>query len=140
MTPRQIDMRVPNSFRGGHRPPRPRPLAGAAPDNLGGMADPTPFPEAAPFLAAAQRLADRYRSMPQRKLEAAAPAGLDLARALARAAGAPVELPDAGIFAVGDQIALTAHDLVAELALRDADEAEPALADALARVRAVPLP
>ncbi|TDU04544.1 hypothetical protein EDD99_3013 [Streptomyces sp. 846.5] len=98
------------------------------------MSDPTPL------LFAADRLADRFRSMPQRSLTRLAPEGLSLARRLARqeeaVAGGPArsELPDAGIFAVGDQIALAAHDLAE--ALRDAnrEEAEAVLAQALAEV------
>jgi hypothetical protein len=71
--------------------------------------------------AAAKLLADRFRSMPQSRLLGAVPghpsraaAGLALARELARLAHAPVELPDAGPFAVGDQIAVAGHDLACE--------------------------
>lgn len=79
------------------------------------------MPDPAPFLASAERLADRFRSMPQSKLTQFAPPGLELARWLAdraqRLEGLPVrELPDAGIFAVGDQLALAAHELAAALA------------------------
>jgi hypothetical protein len=79
------------------------------------------MPDPTPLLAQAERLADRFRSMPQSKLVLLAPLGLQLARQLADYArqleGLPVlELPDAGVFAVGDQIALTAHDLAAALA------------------------
>ncbi|MHA6762571.1 hypothetical protein [Streptacidiphilus sp. PAMC 29251] len=80
------------------------------------MSDPTAL------LAAADRLADRFRSMPQGRLAQLAPDGLLLARRLARRAeqiegGARrPELPEAGIFAVGDQIALAAHDLATALA------------------------
>ena len=100
------------------------------------------------LLAVAGRLADRFRSMPQSRLAALAPEGLALARRLARWAqsleGGPDrgELPEAGIFVVGDQIALAAHDLA--LALRPhvevGAEAEPkpeaaaVLADATAAV------
>ena len=82
-----------------------------------------------PLLHAADRLADRFRSMPQGRLAQLAPEGLELARRLARRAqaleGGAVrpELPDAGIFAVGDQIALTAHDLAAALA--DSSSGDP---------------
>jgi hypothetical protein len=85
------------------------------------MSDPTPL------LLAADRLADRFRSMPQGRLAQLAPEALELARRLARRAqaleGGAVrpEVPDAGIFAVGDQIALTAHDLAAALADRADD-------------------
>ncbi|MEY9963073.1 hypothetical protein ABIA33_001099 [Streptacidiphilus sp. MAP12-16] len=101
------------------------------------MSDPSPL------LAAADRLADRFRSMPQNRLTALAPSGLDLARRLARQAqqveGDIVrdEIPEAGIFAVGDQIAVAAHDLAAALRAVDGAESEQALADSLAAVRAV---
>jgi hypothetical protein len=80
------------------------------------------MPDSSRLLLAADRLADRFRSMPQSRLARLAPDGLLLARRLARRAavleGGPgrPELPDAGIFAVGDQLALTAHDLAAALA------------------------
>ncbi|MFC1432672.1 hypothetical protein ACEZDB_18670 [Streptacidiphilus sp. N1-3] len=73
------------------------------------------------LLAAADRLADRFRSMPQSRLTELAPGGLALARQLARRAEQleggvrRPELPEAGIFVVGDQIALAAHDLAAAL-------------------------
>ena len=98
------------------------------------MSDPTPL------LFAADRLADRFRSMPQGRLTQLAPEGLRLARRLARqeeaVAGGPArsELPDAGIFAVGDQIALAAHDLAEALRDADREEAETVLAEALAAV------
>ena len=75
-----------------------------------------------PLLHAADRLADRFRSMPQSRLAALAPEGLLLARQLVRrtqeleGGAGHGELPEAGIFAVGDQIALAAHDLAAALA------------------------
>ncbi|MED7948343.1 MULTISPECIES: hypothetical protein [unclassified Streptomyces] len=77
---------------------------------------------------AVDALADRFRSMPQSRLHGVVPghasraaAALALARWLAAAAraveGGPVrELPEAGAFAVGDQLAVTGHDLVAALA------------------------
>ena len=111
--------------------------------------------DATRLLLAADRLADRFRSMPQGRLAALAPDGLRLARRLARRAqaleGGAVrpELPDAGIFAVGDQLALTAHDLAAALAAgpeaADQDEsadpegsggAERLLAESLAELEA----
>jgi hypothetical protein len=81
-------------------------------------------PDPSPFLAQAERLADRFRSMPQSKLVLFAPLGLQLARRLADRAlqleGLPGrELPDAGVFAVGDQLALAAHELAAALAADD---------------------
>lgn len=98
------------------------------------MSDPTSF------LAAAERLADRYRSMPQSRLALLAPDALLLARGLARRAeqaeGGPrrPELPETGIFAVGDQIALTAHDLAEALRGAEGPEPEQLLADSLAEV------
>jgi len=80
--------------------------------------------------AAVDRLADRFRAMPQSRLHAAVPgypsraaAALALARRLAATAleleGEPArELPDAGAFAVGDQLAVVGHDLAAAAAGR----------------------
>ncbi|GAA5008679.1 hypothetical protein [Kitasatospora paranensis] len=97
--------------------------------------------EAHDLLEAVDRLADRCRSMPQSRLLAAVPghpsraaAVLALARRLALTAlaaeGEPArEIPDAGEFAVGDQLAVAGHDLAAAAA------GEPALlAEALADV------
>src|SRR5436305_13091541 len=85
----------------------------------------------AALLDAVDHLADRFRAMPQSRLLAAVPgypsraaAGLALARQLASraqllekpAVGAPRAFPDAGAFAVGDQIAVAGHDLLAALA------------------------
>lgn len=96
--------------------------------------------DAASLLEAVDRLADRFRSMPQSRLLAAVPghpsraaAGLALARELATAAQlleegaqAPVRpLPSVGDFAVGDQIAVAGHDLVAALGGRPAGAAVP---------------
>ncbi len=90
--------------------------------------------------------------MPQSKLLQLAPEGLALARELARRAqlleGVPVvrELPEAGVFSVGDQIALAAHDLAAALAAvggpdgsgnADGEEAEAVLAESVSLVGAV---
>ncbi len=63
--------------------------------------------------------ADRLRAAPQSRLQRGAAAeALELARELARRAqrveepGArPREMPDAGMFAAADQIAVAAHDL-----------------------------
>ncbi|MFE9425231.1 hypothetical protein ACFYNO_19915 [Kitasatospora sp. NPDC006697] len=108
------------------------------------------MPDPADLSAAVDHLADRFRAMPQSRLLGAVPghpsraaAGLALARLLAAgaqlleegAAAAPRELPDAGAFAVGDQIAVAGHDLA--VALHDAgnDEAAAALlAEAAAAV------
>ncbi len=83
------------------------------------------MPEPMPLLVAAERLADRFRSMPQSRLTVLAPEGLALARRLAGWAqqleGLAVrELPEVGMFAVGDQIALAAHELAAAVAERRA--------------------
>jgi hypothetical protein len=81
--------------------------------------------------AAVDRLSDRLRGLPESALRrGAAAAGLALARELARRAQrleppgdrAPGELPDAGIYAVGDQVAVAGHDLAQ--ALREASERE----------------
>ncbi|WP_327680206.1 hypothetical protein [Kitasatospora sp. NBC_00458] len=98
------------------------------------------MPEEKTLAEAVDALADRFRSMPQSRLHGAVPghpsraaAALALARwmaAVAQAAeGGPVrELPEAGAFAVGDQLAVTGHDLVAALAAlpRDGEVALPA--------------
>ncbi|GAA2259573.1 MULTISPECIES: hypothetical protein [Kitasatospora] len=94
------------------------------------------------LLDAVESLADRYRTMPQSRLMGEVPghpsraaAGLALARELADAALAaagepPHVFPDAGPFAVGDQIAVAGYEFAEE-----ADEAQ--LSAALAEVRAV---
>jgi hypothetical protein len=76
--------------------------------------------------SAADRLAGRFRSMPQSRLRrGAAGEGLALARELAAQAqrlefpGEQVRLmPDEGVFAVGDQIAVAGHELAAALERR----------------------
>ncbi|WP_380285663.1 hypothetical protein [Kitasatospora purpeofusca] len=106
---------------------------------------------------AVDALADRFRAMPQSRLLGAVPghpsraaAGLALARRLAAAAqaaeaarvdggaggAAPRELPDAGAFAVGDQLAVVGHDLAAALAALPGD-AVVALPDGPATAQAV---
>ncbi|URN14305.1 hypothetical protein LUW77_12120 [Streptomyces radiopugnans] len=99
-----------------------------------------------PLLTAVDRFADRLRAMPQSALaRGAAAEGLGLARELADRAQrleshgrAPHELPDAGLFAVGDQLAVAGHDLAE--ALREAGERAGAgpreLAEAVALVEA----
>jgi hypothetical protein len=114
-----------------------------------------------PLLEAVHRLAERFRTMPQSGLRVAVPgfesraaAGLGLARTLAESGrrleapdSAPVPMPDAGGFAVGDQIAVAGHDLAAALDVADrrgaraageagAGEAARALDDALRDVAA----
>ncbi|MGW7572641.1 hypothetical protein [Streptomyces sp. NPDC054765] len=76
-----------------------------------------------PLQTAVDALADRLRSMPQSGLDRGAAAeGLALARQLAtraqlieRPGEPPYELPDAGMFAAGDQLAVAGHDLVEAL-------------------------
>lgn len=78
--------------------------------------------------------ADRLRAAPQSRLQRGAAAeALELARGLARRAqlaeepGAePREMPDAGMFAAADQIAVAAHDLA--LVLKDEGQVEEAAA------------
>ncbi|WP_030236667.1 hypothetical protein [Streptomyces sp. NRRL S-350] len=102
-----------------------------------------------PLVEAVDSLADRFRSLPQSKLLGAVPghesraaAALELARRLAALAlvaeGGPArEFPDAGAFAVGDQLAVAGHDLAAALAaLPDGPAAAgEVLAAAVAAVR-----
>ncbi|NYI06041.1 hypothetical protein [Allostreptomyces psammosilenae] len=115
--------------------------AGAAGDGAGWYDQ----PEVAEMAALLDTLADRYRSMSEGRLRARTPsgpsrarAGLELARALALAAqglefvaaapapqapASPAEappqgwriMPEAGVFSVGDQLAVAAHDLLAAL-------------------------
>src|SRR3954471_17347356 len=105
-----------------------------APARLGSM------PDSTTLLHAADRLADRFRAMPQGRLAELAPGGLALARRLAHRAqqlegGAKhLELPEAGIFSVGDQIPTTAHDLVAALPPEPGEESARLLADSVAEV------
>lgn len=96
------------------------------------------------FVTAVDRIADRLRSLPQSRLRAgAAAAGLALARELSARAQrleaperTPYEMPAAGEFAVGDQVAVAGRDLAE--ALRAAGDAQ-GLAEALAVVRGVRL-
>jgi hypothetical protein len=92
------------------------------------------MPDPALLLSAVDRLADRFRSMPQGRLMAPVPghpsraaAALELARRLTAGAQAVERgeggftaglrtLPDAGPFAAGDQLAVAGHDLAAALA------------------------
>ncbi|MCX4747086.1 hypothetical protein OG455_16405 [Kitasatospora sp. NBC_01287] len=101
------------------------------------------------LVAVLDRLADRFRAMAQSHLLLAVPghpsraaAGLELARQLATwaqrveegPAARPREIPDAGVFAVGDQLSVAGHDLV--IALAQAPDAAPGLlGEAVAAVR-----
>ncbi|RKE20871.1 hypothetical protein [Streptomyces sp. TLI_171] len=90
--------------------------------------------------AAVDKLADRFRAMPQSRLlgtveghPSRAAAALALAGRLAAAArtleGLPaLPVPDSGAFAVGDQIAVTGHDL-ALAAAEHPEQLAAALAD-----------
>ncbi|OSC72482.1 hypothetical protein CJD44_18195 [Streptomyces sp. alain-838] len=77
--------------------------------------------------------ADRLRAAPQSRLQRGAAAeALELARELARRAQLveepgtePREMPDAGMFAAADQIAVAAHDLA--LVLTDEGQVEEAV-------------
>jgi hypothetical protein len=88
------------------------------------------------LVQAVERYADRLRATPQSRLrQGTAQQALALARELTYRAQrlesphAPLrELPDAGIFTVGDQMAVTGHDLAAALAATDDASA---LADAV---------
>ncbi|MFJ6485428.1 MULTISPECIES: hypothetical protein [unclassified Streptomyces] len=85
--------------------------------------------DTSPLTAVVERFADRLRAAPQSRLQqGAAAAALDLARELSVRAQRietpgqePKEVPDAGLFAVGDQVAVTGLDLAE--ALRAADPA-----------------
>ncbi|MET7511761.1 hypothetical protein [Streptomyces albidoflavus] len=89
-----------------------------------------------PLTSAVDQFADRLRAAPQSKLQRGAAAeALDLARELsARAqrleepAGEVRVMPDAGMFAVADQVTVAAHDLALVL------PGEAALESAVARV------
>lgn len=91
------------------------------------------------LISAVDRLADRLRALPESKLRRGAAAeGLATAQELALRAqrlefpgAAPRPLPEVGIFAVGDQVAVAGHDLAVVLGERGA--ARPAGAAAEAR-------
>ena len=84
-----------------------------------------------PLTAAVDRLADRLRALPQSTLRrGTAGEGLALARELAVRAQRlefperePYVMPEAGEFAVGDQLAVAGHDLAAALHAVDAEAA-----------------
>ncbi|MFJ6073824.1 hypothetical protein ACIQFU_23780 [Streptomyces sp. NPDC093065] len=87
-----------------------------------------------PLTRAVDDFADRLRAAPQSRLQRGAAAeALELARELARRAqlveepGTELrEMPDAGMFAAADQIAVAAHDLA--LVLEDEGQVEEAAA------------
>ncbi|MGC9494723.1 hypothetical protein [Streptomyces sp. WG7] len=86
-----------------------------------------------PLTRAVDDFADRLRAAPQSRLQRGAAAeALELARELARRAQRAEEpdteprlMPDAGMFAAADQIAVAAHDLA--LILRDEGQVEEAV-------------
>ncbi|MFI7278126.1 hypothetical protein [Streptomyces sp. NPDC049879] len=95
--------------------------------------------------AAVDRVADRVRPMPESALRRGTGArGLALARELARRAqlverpdAPPRELPDDGLYVVGDQVAVAGHDLAHALrAAPPGPAAEAELAAALDLLRA----
>lgn len=77
--------------------------------------------DTSPLTAAVERFADRLRAAPQSRLQQGAAAeALELARELAlraqrlegpAGAAAAREMPDAGVFVVGDQVAVAGRDL-----------------------------
>lgn len=83
-----------------------------------------------PLIIAVDRFADRLRAAPQSRLQRGAAAeGLAVARQLAVRAQRveapdrePRTMPDAGIFAIGDQVAVAGRDLA--VALETAPSAE----------------
>ncbi|MET8715431.1 hypothetical protein ABZV52_19975 [Streptomyces sp. NPDC004735] len=97
-----------------------------------------------PLITAVDRFADRLRSAPQSRLQqGVAAAALVTARELsARAQRAeapdrePRIMPDAGIFAVGDQLAVAGRDLAVALetaSSQELDEAVRCVAEAAER-------
>ncbi|MFJ4435322.1 hypothetical protein [Streptomyces sp. SID11385] len=90
--------------------------------------------DTSPFLSAVEQFADRLRAAPQSRLQRGAAArALALAQELATRAQKreepgtePRTMPDAGMFAVADQLTVTAHDLAQ--VLRDDAEVEHAAA------------
>ncbi|MER5416432.1 hypothetical protein [Streptomyces virginiae] len=88
--------------------------------------------DTSPLTAVVERFADRLRAAPQSRLQqGAAAAALDLARELSVRAQQietpgqePKEVPDAGIFVVGDQVAVTGLDLAEALRAAAPDSAK----------------
>ncbi|MEU8677131.1 hypothetical protein [Streptomyces sp. NPDC048560] len=97
-----------------------------------------------PLITAVDRFADRLRSAPQSRLQRGAAAeALATARELAlraqrieRPAGEPRVMPDAGVFSVGDQLAVAGRDLAVALVMAppvELDEAVRYVDEAAAR-------
>ncbi|WUW23668.1 hypothetical protein OG521_23990 [Streptomyces sp. NBC_01463] len=88
-----------------------------------------------PLITAVDRFADRLRAAPQSRLQRGAAAeGLAAARELAvRAQRAeapgrePRTMPDAGIFAIGDQLAVAGRDLAVALEMAPSVELDEAV-------------
>ncbi|MCX5140727.1 MULTISPECIES: hypothetical protein [unclassified Streptomyces] len=88
-----------------------------------------------PLITAVDRFADRLRAAPQSRLQRGAAAeGLAAARELAvRAQRAeapgrePRTMPDAGIFAIGDQLAVAGRDLAVALEMAPSAELDEAV-------------
>jgi hypothetical protein len=108
-------------------------------------ADANPDADADELHAAVDRLSDRLRALPESRLRRGpAEAALALARELAdrarrleRPSRPPAELPEAGIYAVGDQLAVAGHDLAEALrAAPPGSATRRELASALDLVRA----
>lgn len=117
-----------------------------------GAADPGISAATAELAREIRRLADRYRHLSESRLRSrlapddasdpdrtCAAAGLALARTLAALGDAPEnhEVPNAGPFATGDQIAVTGLDLVAHLQSGAAENPEATANTALTAVRAL---
>lgn len=89
-----------------------------------------------PLLTAVERLADRLRSTPESRLrQGAAAEGLALARELALRAQRlefpgrePLPMPDAGMFAVADQLAVAGRDLALVVGTAPSGELDEAVA------------
>lgn len=89
--------------------------------------------DTSPLTAVVERFADRLRAMPQSRLQQGAAAeALQLARELSARAqrlespsgAAPARtMPDAGVFVVGDQVAVAGADLAEALRAADATAA-----------------
>ncbi|MCF2528223.1 hypothetical protein [Yinghuangia soli] len=105
-------------------------LPAGTPRQSSGDGSASPALNTAALAREVRRLADRFRHLSESRLRglispddpsdpgrSRADAGLELARALAALGDAPAgrKVPDLGVFAVGDQIAVTGLDLVAGL-------------------------
>lgn len=88
-----------------------------------------------PLIIAVDRFADRLRAAPQSRLQRGAAAeGLAVARQLAVRAQRietpdrePRTMPDAGIFAIGDQLAVAGRDLAVALEMAPSAELDEAV-------------